>query len=79
MNLPYFLYMAENEGILDIVNTREAKINAAVRLFQDYARNGYNINDARIQASIFDEVGINPETLSTLEIKTLCNRVQMNC
>lgn len=79
MNLPYFFYMAENEGILDIVDTREAKINAAVRLFQDYARNGYNINDARTQASVFDEVGINPETLSTLEIKTLCNRVQMNC
>jgi len=79
MNLPYFLYMAETEGMLDIVDTREAKINAAVRLFQDYARNGYNINDARIQASVFDEVGINPETLSTLEIKTLCNRVQMNC
>ena len=79
MRTDKFLWFAETEGMLDIVNTREAKINAAVRLFQDYARNGYNINDARVQASVFDEVGINPETLSTLEIKTLCNRVQMNC
>ena len=76
MNLPYFLYMAEAEGMTDIVNTKEAKINAAARLFQDYSRAGYNINDCRIQASIFDEVGLDPNHLSSFDINNLTRKVE---
>ena len=28
MNLPYFLYMAEAEGVTEVVNTRQARLNA---------------------------------------------------
>ena len=31
MNLPYFLYMAEAEGVTEVVNTRQARLNATIR------------------------------------------------
>lgn len=34
MNIPYFLYMAEAEGVDDMVSTRRAKINAIGRELQ---------------------------------------------
>ena len=35
MNIPYFLYMAEAEGVDDMVSTRLAKINAIGRELRD--------------------------------------------
>ena len=49
MNLPYFLYMAEAEGVTEIVNTRQARLNAIIRDYIALAEQGVNINDAEVQ------------------------------
>lgn len=49
MNLPYFLYMAEKEGITEVVNTRQARLNAIVRDYIALASQGININDPEVQ------------------------------
>ena len=49
MNLPYFLYMAEKEGITEVVNTRQARLNAIVRDYIALAEQGININDIEVQ------------------------------
>ena len=49
MNLPYFLYMAETEGITEVVNTRQARLNAIIRDYAALAGQGININDMEVQ------------------------------
>ena len=49
MNLPYFLYMAEAEGVTEVVNTRQARLNAIIRDYIALAEQGININDMEIQ------------------------------
>ena len=49
MNLPYFLYMAEMEGITEVVNTRQARLNAIIRDYAALAEQGININDPEVQ------------------------------
>ena len=49
MNLPYFLYMAEAEGITEVVNTRQARINAIIKDCNAIARQGFNLNDPEVQ------------------------------
>ena len=49
MNLPYFLYMAEAEGVTEVVNTRQARLNAIIRDYAALAEQGININDMEIQ------------------------------
>jgi hypothetical protein len=49
MNLPYFLYMAEQEGITEVVNTRQARLNAIIRDYTALAEQGININDMEVQ------------------------------
>ena len=49
MNLPYFLYMAEAEGVTEVVNTRQARLNAIVRDYIALAEQGININDMEVQ------------------------------
>jgi len=49
MNLPYFLYMAEQEGITEVVNTRQARLNAIIRDYAALAEQGININDMEVQ------------------------------
>lgn len=49
MNLPYFLYMAEKEGITEVVNTRQARLNAIIRDYIALAQQGININDMEVQ------------------------------
>ena len=49
MNLPYFLYIAETEGITEVVNTRQARLNAIIRDYIALAEQGVNINDAEVQ------------------------------
>ena len=52
MNLPYFLYMAEAEGVTEVVNTRQARLNAIVRDYIALASQGININDPEVQNSL---------------------------
>ena len=49
MNLPYFLYMAEAEGVTEVVNTRQARLNAIIRDYAALAEQGININDMEVQ------------------------------
>ena len=49
MNLPYFLYMAEQEGVTEVVNTRQARLNGIVRDYIALASQGININDPEVQ------------------------------
>ena len=49
MNLPYFLYMAEAEGVTEVVNTRQARLNAIIRDYIALAKQGININDMEVQ------------------------------
>ena len=49
MNLPYFLYMAETEGMTGVVNTRQARLNAIIRDYVALAEQGININDMEVQ------------------------------
>ena len=49
MNLPYFLYMAETEGVTEVVNTRQARLNAIIRDYAALASQGININDMEVQ------------------------------
>lgn len=41
----YFMYMAEAEGFDNLVNTKTARINAAIKDFQKLYHNGYNPNE----------------------------------
>ena len=49
MNIPYFLYMAEAEGVTEVVNTRQARLNAIIRDYTALAEQGININDPEVQ------------------------------
>lgn len=62
INSPYFLYMAEAEGIESITNTRQTHIEAAIKDFARAARAGYNINDDGIQTKILKNHNINDVT-----------------
>lgn len=41
----YFMYMAEAGGHDNLVNTKEARINAAIKDFQKLYNQGYNPNE----------------------------------
>ena len=41
----YFMYMAEAEGCDNLVNTKTARINAAIKDFQKLYRDGYDPNE----------------------------------
>ena len=45
-NLPYFMYMAEAEGVDSMVNTRPAKLNAIGRELQDAGYSGQVVPQA---------------------------------
>lgn len=58
MNLPYFLYMAESEGMTGIVNTRQARLNAIIRDYAALAEQGININDMEVQNYLNQKYGL---------------------
>lgn len=75
-NLPYFLYMAESEGMTGIVNTRTARINAVINDFIKAANMGDSINDMRVQNAIFAKNNIDIETLTEKEKNEIATRVE---
>ena len=76
MRLDYFLYMAEAEGVDNIVSTRTAKINAVIKDFINAAENGYDINKSEIQDDIFDKHNLN--NLSSEEFDYIKEAVEKN-
>lgn len=73
MKLDYFLYMNEAEGT-DFVNTRTARINAAIKDFIIMAEEGYDINDDDIQAAILEDYKI--ENITHKEINYITKKVE---
>lgn len=67
MKLDYFLYMAEAEGHDELVSTRTARINAAIKDFILMAKNGYNIDNDDIQATILSDHNIGDITRKEAE------------
>ena len=75
LNSPYFLYMAEADGITSIVQTRTAKINAAVKDFKKSLRNGYNIDDPDIQNKILSKYDLSVDDLTNSERRYIISHV----
>ena len=67
---PYHLYMMEQEGLL---NTRESHINAAIKEFKQYYRQGYNINDKDLQERVLSKYKLN--NLTTAESRRIAREV----
>lgn len=77
MNIPYFLYMAETEGVTEVVNTRQARLNAIIRDYIALAEQGININDMEVQNYLNQKYGL--EDLTAAEkheiAKTVMNQL----
>ena len=73
MNLPYFLYMAEKEGITEVVNTRQARLNAIIRDYIALAEQGININDMEVQNYLAQKYDL--EDLTAAEKHEIATRV----
>ena len=67
---PYHLYMMEQEGLL---NTRESHINAAIKEFKQYYRQGYNINDKDLQERVLSKYKLS--NLTTAEGRRIAREV----
>ncbi len=74
MNLPYFLYMAETEGMTGVVNTRQARLNAIIRDYVALAEQGININDMEIQNYLNQKYDL--EDLTAAEKHEIARRVE---
>lgn len=61
MRLDYFLYMNEAEGT-GLVDTRTARIEAAIKDFIMMVKAGHDINDNDIQAAILEDHNIGDVT-----------------
>lgn len=75
MELAQFLFMAEAEGCTDLVDTKDAKINHAIKDFIKFARKGYDINDPDIQEMIYSKNGID-WNFSDKEVRRIVSRVE---
>ena len=67
---PYHLYMMEQDGLL---NTRESHINAAIKEFKQYYRQGYNINDKDLQERVLNKYKLS--NLTTAEGRRIAREV----
>lgn len=73
MNLPYFLYMTEKEGITEVVNTRQARLSAIIRDYTALASQGININDMEVQNYLAQKYDL--EDLTAAEKHEIATRV----
>ena len=73
MNLPYFLYMAEAEGVTEVVNTRQARLNAIIRDYAALANQSININDPEVQDYLNQKYDL--EDLTAAEKHEIATRV----
>lgn len=67
MKSDYFLYMAEAEGFTDVVDTRQAYINEAVKMF--------NADSSSELPLILLSFGIDPATLTEKECDYILEEV----
>lgn len=71
---PYFLYMAETEGIESVTSTRRTKINAVIKDFVSYHHRGYNIN--HIKAEVLSMHGLDENLLTDAEAAYIVREVE---
>lgn len=74
INTPYFLYMAEAEGFDSIVTTKQARINAAIKDFVKYHKQGYDINVYKYD--ILKAHGLYESTLTDSECNYIMRTVE---
>ena len=72
----YFMYMAEAEGHDELVNTRTAKVNAAIKDFKYLVRQQENPNDY-IDA-VLAKHGLTEDMLTSNEIERINKAVNGN-
>ena len=73
MRLDYFLYMNEAEGT-GLVDTRTARIEAAIKDFVKMAKAGYDINNDDVQTAILRDHNI--ENVSLKECDYIAKKVK---
>lgn len=69
----YFMYMAETEGLTNIVNTRTAKINAAIKDFKYIVNQGEDPND--YIDKVLEKYGLSERSLSPAECRRIMEAV----
>lgn len=73
MKLSQFLWFAEQEGITEVVNTRQARLNAIIRDYTALAEQGININDMEVQNYLNQKYDL--EDLTAAEKHEIATRV----
>lgn len=71
MLLKEYLFMAEANGMDNLVDTRDAKINAIIKDLKNYIRQGTDINDIKLQESVCKKHGMQLENLTQAEIRRI--------
>lgn len=74
MNTDYFLYMAESEGMDDIVSTKRAKIEAAIKDFINLASLGEDPNEHI--ATVLHAHGLTEALLTDGECEYIVRKVE---
>ena len=68
MSLPRYLFMAEANGMDNLVTTRTARINADINDLKKYIKQGKDINDTILQEKICSQHGLSLNDLTQKEI-----------
>lgn len=70
-------FMNEAAGNDDLINTRQARLNAVIKDFQAAKDNGYDINDDDIQEQILENHNFNEyDMLSEKEERYISNHIR---
>ena len=65
----YFMYIAEEEGCIDVINSRAAKVNAIIKDFKYIINTVDNPNDYKKQ--IFAKYGLTEDSLTEAEVRKI--------
>lgn len=77
MKRDQFLFMAEAEGKDNLVNTKTARINAAINEFVILHHHGYNINEHI--ADVLHKHGLTEALLTDAECRYIIKEVERRC
>ena len=69
MSLPRYLFMAEANGMDNLVTTRTARINVVINDLKKYIKQGKDINDTILQENICSQHGLSLNDLTQKEIR----------
>lgn len=69
MSLPRYLFMAEANGMDNLVTTRTARINDIINDIKKYIKQGKGINNTISQEKIYSQHGLSLNDLTQKEIR----------